>query len=408
MTVMGKKDTDTSKAGNVDTTNLFFIVLALKNNSSESSPLSCKEIADIVNNCYKKGVGTITHYTVRRRIYELMVVQGNLLNIIDEDSKSKNDNEDDKDHYIIDGDFRSGNDNEHNLNFVIKGKKVGREYKFYYSSNFTAGELRFMADILWSAYKYDSEGMQRLLHKVSKLTPQDEELYELCHNPEELMGEIKYFERIETLSGLIKEKKYAEIISVENDNALNEVDQQMKIYHPIELLMLGGHYYCRVVSEDGIILLRVDRIRYVEEADAETIPESVQQDIQKIVAKHGKDTDSKHEYEITHYIAKEGKDRHIELLVRITEGSEIMDEIVDAFGSDLPVNHCEEKTVKEKLGHVPKPLDNNEFWVSIAVKNTQEGVVDFAARHCDEVAIISPASVRKALESKLRAAVNLI
>lgn len=392
MTVMEKFHEDTTKTGNQDRVNILLVVLALKNYSSKSNPLTYKQIAEYINEFYKRHPASISESAVRRILAELFIEQEELFPKPGEDSRSEY-------------------DNPSNLNFYIKRIQDGRTPKFYYTSNFTTGEIRFMADILRSTYKYDSEGVHRLLHKVSRLTPQDEDLYELCHNPEEMMGDITFFEHIEILSGLIKEKKYASIIYEKYDNDLKEADLQPKIYLPIEMLMLHGHYYCRAVSEDGISLLRIDRIGLVDEEDAETIPESVKSEIQKIAAKHGKDPVSKHEYEITHYVAKEGKVRKkpIELLVRTSDGSEIMNDIVDAFGENLHVEHCDEKCVVEKLGYMPEPLDdnNNETWVSISIRNTQEGAVAFATRHCDEVAIISPTDIRKALERKLRVAVNL-
>ncbi len=408
-TKAGNIDTKKTKAGNVDTTNLFFIVLALKNYSSESKPLSYREIAEIINDFYKMDSATITYSTVRRIMMEFLVEQGNLLKIPDDNSESEYEDEDNNKYYIIDDESKSEYNNKHNLNFNIKSIKVGRTQKFYYSSNFTASELRFIADTLWSAYSFDPEGIQRLLHKVSGLTPRDKDLYNLCHNPENMMGDMTFFEHIEILCELIKEEKYASIIYEKYDNDLNEVDQQPKIFLPIEMLMLDGHYYCRAASEDGISLLRIDKIGFVDEEETEKIPESVQKEIQNTAAKLGKDSVSKYEYRITHNVAKEGRvHKAIELLVRITKDSEIMDGIVDAFGSDLFVKSCDKKSVIEKLGRSPEPLDNDERWVSIQVNNTQEGVVDFVARHCDEVAIISPPAVRKALERKLKEAVNMM
>ena len=104
---MGKKDTDTSKAGNTDTTNLFFIVLTLKNYSSESKPLSLKEIKYYINTYYKEEPATISEATVRRIMNELTVEQEKLFQKPGENAKSEY-------------------DNENNLSFYIRRKMDGR------------------------------------------------------------------------------------------------------------------------------------------------------------------------------------------------------------------------------------------------------------------------------------------
>ena len=57
---MEKFHEDTTKTGNQDRVNILLVVLALKNYSSKSNPLTYKQIAEYINEFYKRHPASIS------------------------------------------------------------------------------------------------------------------------------------------------------------------------------------------------------------------------------------------------------------------------------------------------------------------------------------------------------------
>ena len=182
-----------------------------------------------------------------------------------------------------------------------------------------------------------------------------------------------------------------------------------KIVCPVSVEKIYGHYFCYYMTFKEIMnyypmfpeehvgkteRVRLDKISITKlsKEDFDIIEQAIN------IANIDKPDLSEH------YAETDGDIISVYLLVRKTKNSLFSKVINEAFGHQCIKDHWSENDFKDLLDlDIPKPLNENEeeTWVEYLVKNTREGILQFACQHCQNVTIASPPYLRDELKKRL-------
>ncbi len=434
--------------------NLFYIIMTLKKYSSKDHPMTVEEIREKAEKDYDLVFGKDT---VDKQLEAMVNSSLQLIDVIDEfaDAQDQTDTSyADKNYGFHIGMMKIDKEKNDEKDAVINVSAI-KKYKYYYDSCLNDDELKTLVKAI-SAYSHAEQKEKKCItKKIAAIKPSKKNILSAyIYDNASLETDIcdAEHENLTTLQEIINENRWALITTSYYDADMNPIitdhtETTFDIHDPVDddifdpkkkgtkakktaedlfdikthivlpvpgsISFRDGHYYCRVMTLKEITKDEPkpnNDHEFPEKTVNETI--RIRLDLCSIEKLHiendefianalsGVKIDIPDHFE--HYAGTAGPVKGYYLLIRVGEKSQFMNVAIGTFGKFVePPKVRDPERVKKLLGYLPKPLEENEKWAELRVKNTEEGILQFASQHCQNVLIVD-----KDLRAKLKERIN--
>jgi len=383
--------------------NILYILLTLKNHSSEKRPLSISEITNYVNReYYHTNYGkdsSINNSTVNRILESLLTdaslgFQNEPMEFYD-DSTGLGFNL-----YCV----MEGKDGQWENYVAPETDRGGPKKYYYYESVFSDAELITLIDSVETYNYFSTDDIAGLVTKLLGLRPKSELLNSYHERDGHLLkdDDSLVFLNIDTFSHILKSQQFAKITYCNYDYNHNLVPREgyPRIIRPLNMMWSNGYYYLVALLKPGYTPanLRIDRI-----TDIEPILPSAEM-LQQFQVDMNLEVST---YRMNHPVMHGGKVRHIAMLYLDSEQSGMNNAVMDTFGK---ISQVRPATAEELKNNLPPRVLTKHYtgtWMRADFQATTAGTELFATQYCRYCKVISPSSLSEKIADNLEQGLRL-
>lgn len=365
--------------------NLFYILYVLKTNTDEEHPISAASISRIINAefGYMSATGNIISTDTVKRTLDDLIAQFFSVGLDVNNLKEKYG-------YAVYCVMKDGN--RYRTYQTGKDGTIPKKY-YYYDSDFSMAEIKTLKDAMETYNYFSEEDITEIITKLMRIRPKsfpNDKYIDVAK--EDRKEDSLLLMNIDILNEIIIRRNCAKIIYCAYDSKKNLVPRPgyPKIVEPIHLMWSNGYYYLLAYNEKykNIVSLRVDRITFIEEVEAENTYH----------AEHFNPV----QYRYEHPVMYGGEKRKMVLLCRDTGKNYIMNTIMDVFGKTARVTEADDETVQKYLGHEAAFYkEQGVTWFKVVVETTTGGVELWATQYCSDCVIVSPEESAARVQERL-------
>ncbi len=383
--------------------NILYILLTLKNHSSQKHPLSIAEITDLVNKVYYRtryDNGITINSTTVNRILDSIFADETLG--FQEEPMEFFDNRAGLGFnlYCV----MEGKDGQWETYVAPKSKRGGPKKYYYCESVFSDAELITLIDSVETYNYFSTDDIAGLVTKLLGLRPSSELLncYHERHGHLLKDDDSLVLLNIDTFSRILKSQQFAKITYCNYDYNHNLVPREgyPRIIRPLNMMWSNGYYYLVALLKPGYTPanLRIDRITEIEPVQPSSeMLQQFQVDMNLEVST----------YRMNHPVMHGGKVKHIAMLYLDSEQNGMNNAIMDTFGKISQVRPATAEDLKNNLPLHVLADSSAGTWMRADFQATTAGTELFATQYCRYCKVISPSSLSEKIADNLRSGLRL-